>query len=378
MTRWLSLGDWMAIQRLQQRGVQLDFERAVLWPHTPLQAALARHLPLSPIGAETLVLYATPHARAQGFVQMRARRGRPEVDVTFLAPALDADTDAVAIWYRLLAECVQVIGARGGQRVFAQIPLGNGAEDVLRQAGFNAYAREDIFCLCPFPRERTKTQRLRRQRARDGWNLLRLYTELTPRPVQLAEGMLSPEGQGGKLGDWWDQMRSAGYVLEKDGELVGAVRIRRGRAAYWMRLGLQPQAYDEAEELVRGALALLWAAPPHPIYCSVREYESGIASALQALGFEHQQTRCLLVKHTTARVKSVIPTLLPALEQSPQAAHISSRRMDAQRWGIPSPFRSLRWAIPMRPSACHDADARRDETNPIPLPIARRAQIPRA
>lgn len=324
MTRWLSLDDWIAIQRLQPRGVQLDFERAVLWPHTPLQAALARHMPLSPIGAETLVLYATPHARAQGFLQMRVRRGRPEVDVSFLAPALDADTDAVAIWYRLLAECVQVIGARGGQRVFAQIPIGNGAEDVLRQAGFNVYAREDIFCLSRFPSGLGKTHLLRRQRPRDGWNLLRLYTELTPRPVQLAEGMLSPEGQGGKLGDWWDQMRSAGYVLEKDGELAGAVRLQRGRAAYWMRLGLHPQARDEAEELVRGALALLWAAPPRPIYCSVREYESGIADALQALGFEYQQTRCLLVKHTTARAQSPIPKLLSTLEQSPHAAHIPS------------------------------------------------------
>ncbi|MCX7838465.1 MAG: hypothetical protein N2559_03280 [Anaerolineae bacterium] len=327
MTRWLSLGDWIAIQRLQQRGVQLDFERAVLWPHTPLQAALAMHMPLSPIGAETLVLYppATLRARALGFLQMRARRGRPEVDVTFLAPALDADTDAVAIWYRLLAECVHVIGARGGQRVFAQIPLGNGIEDVLRQAGFNAYAREEIFCLCRFPSGLAKTHLLRRQRAHDGWNLLRLYTEVTPRTVQLAEGMLSPEGQGGKLGDWWDQTRGAGYVLEKDGELAGAVRIQRGRAAYWMRFGLHPQARDAAEELVHGALALLWAAPPRPIYCSVREYESGITSALQALGFEHQQTRCLLVKHTTARVKPAVPKLLPALEQSPQAAHISSR-----------------------------------------------------
>jgi len=327
MTRWLSLDDWIAIQRLQQRGVQLDFERAVLWPHTPLQAALARHIPLSPIGAETLVLYppAPARARALGFLQMRARRGRPEVDVTFLSPALDADADAVAIWYRLLAECVQVVGARGGQRVFAQIPVGNGTEDVLRQAGFNTYAREEIFCLHRLPGGLAKTHLLRRQRARDGWNLLRLYTELTPRPVQLAEGMLSPEGQGGKLGDWWDQSRGAGYVLEKEGELAGAVRIRRGRAAYWMRFGLHPQAREDAEELVRGALALLWAAPPHPVYCSVREYESGITSALQALGFEHHQTRSLLVKHTTARVKEPVLKLLPAIEQSPKPAHLSTR-----------------------------------------------------
>ena len=126
---------------------------------------------------------------------------------------------------------------RGGQRVFAQIPPGNGMEEVFRQAGFNAYAREDIFCLCDWPPVLAKTNLLRRQRARDGWNLLRLYTELTPRPVQLAEGMLSPEGQGGKMGDWWDQSRGAGYILEMDGELAGAARIRRGPRGVLAALG---------------------------------------------------------------------------------------------------------------------------------------------
>lgn len=324
--RWLSLDDWIALLRLQPHGIQLDFERAVLWPHTPFQAALALPVPFSPIGAETLVLYplGSSRARAIGFAQMRARQGRPEADVTFLAPALDADADAVAIWYRLLAECAQTIGARGYQRLFIQIPLGNGVEEVVRQAGFNAYAREDIFCLCRLPSGLGATRLLRRQRAHDGWNLLRLYTELTPRPVQLAEGMLSPEGQAGKLGDWWDQTRGAGYVLEKDGELAGAVRIRRGHAAYWLRFGLLPQAREYAEELVHGALGLLWAAPSRPIYCSVREYESGIIDALQALGFEYRQTRCLMVKHITARVKETVSKILPVLEQAPQPTRLSS------------------------------------------------------
>jgi hypothetical protein len=316
MKRWLSLGDWIAIQLLQHRGMQLDFERAVLWPHTPLQAALAMYVPFSPIAAETLVVYSRT-ASALGFVQMRARRGRPEVDVTFLAPALEADSDAITIWYRLFAECARAVGERGGQRVFAQIPLGSGSEDVLRQAGFNMYAREEIFCLCRLPAGLKKTPHLRHHRPRDGWDLLRLYTELTPRAVQQAEGMLSPEGQGGKLGEWWDQARGARYVFEKEGELAGAVRIQRGSAAYWLRLGLHPHARAYAGELVWSALSLLWAAPSRPIYCSVREYESGLADALMAHGFEHRQTRGLMVKHTTARVKEPLPTLVPALEHSP-------------------------------------------------------------
>ena len=333
MARWLGFDDLIAIQQLQTRGVQLDLERAVLWPHTPLQAALAGHLPFNVIGAETIVLYpsATRRVRAVGFVQARARLGRPEADVVYLAPALDAHDDAVSIWYRLLAECAQEIGARGGQRVFAQITPGNGVEEVFRQAGFNTYAREGIFCLCDRPPALTKTDLLRRQRARDGWNLLRLYTELTPRPVQLTEGMLSPEGQGGKMGDWWDQSRGAGYILEAEGELAGAVRIRRGRAAYWLRLGLHPQAREHADELLHGALSLLWAAPHQPIYCSVRDYESGIALALESEGFERRQTRSLMVKFIAARAKEPFLKLMPVLEKQPKPAASVSNQVASLR-----------------------------------------------
>jgi hypothetical protein len=268
------------------------------------------------------VLYpsATHRASAVGFLQLRGRRGRPEADVVFLAPALDSDDDAVAIWYRLLAEGAQAIGERGGQRLFAQVTSGNGIEQVFGQAGFTAYAHEDIYRLKEFPAGLTKTDVLRRQCARDGWNLLRLYTELTPRPVQIAEGMLSPEGQGGKVGDWWDQSRGAGFILEIDGELAGAVRIRRGDAADWLRFGLHPQAQEHSDRLLHGALASLGAAPRRPIYCGVRDYEGGIAPALEQAGFQRVQTRSLLVKHTTARAKEPLLKLVPALEKRPEPA----------------------------------------------------------
>lgn len=319
MPRFLSLDDLSAVQRLQAYGIQLDLERAALWPHTPLQAALYAHLPMNAIGADTLVLYSND-GRAVGFLQARGRKGRPEADIVFLAPSLDRDVDAVSIWYRLLAECAHAIGSNGGQRLFAQVPGGNGIEEVFRQAGYAAYAREEIFRLDEWRPGLAKTNVLRHQRARDGWNLLRLYTELTPRPVQIAEGMLSPEGQGGKMGDWWDQSRGAGFILQVDGELAGAVRVRRGRAAHWLRFGLHPQAQEQSDALLRGALALLWAAPHRPIYCSVRDYESGMANALERAGFKRAQTRTLLVKHTTARVKEPFLKFAPAREKRPEPA----------------------------------------------------------
>ena len=92
------------------------------------------------------------------------------------------------------------------------------------------------------------------------------------------------------MGDWWDQSRSSGFILEIDGELAGAVRVRRGRSAYWLRFGLHPQAQEHSDLLLHGALSLLWAAAHHPIYCSVRDYESGMSVALEQAGF--RQTTC--------------------------------------------------------------------------------------
>jgi hypothetical protein len=182
-----------------------------------------------------------------------------------------------------------------------------------------------VYRLDALPQNLIKTKILRHQRARDGWNLLRLYAEFAPRSVQIAEGMLSPQGQGGKLGDWWDQSSGAGYILEVDGEIAGAVRVRRGRAAYWLRFWLHPQAEDQGDNLVLGALSLLHSAPHRPVYCNVRDYESGLRGALDMLGFQHLQTRSLLIKHTTARVKEPLLKLMPALEKRPEPARSVSQ-----------------------------------------------------
>lgn len=322
MANWLSLDDLIAIQSLQSRGIQLDLERAVLWPHTPLQAALASHFPLSKTGAESIILYSSGDAkrkRALGFLQMRPRHGRPETDISYISPALDSD-DAVAIWYRLLAECSHRIGERGGQRVFAQVPDGIGVEYVLSQSNFSVYGREEIYRIASWPKDLRKSTGLRHQRRRDGWTLLRLYAQLTPRDVQIAEGMLSAEGQAGKMGAWWDQSRGRGYLLEAEGEPVGAVRVQRGDSAYWMHFWLHPQAEEYGSTLVRRALDLLWAAPHLPIYCNVRDYELALHYALQDTGFEFFQARTLLVKHTTVRVKEPSRLRAPALDKRPEPA----------------------------------------------------------
>jgi len=50
-----------------------------------------------------------------------------------------------------------------------------------------------------------------------------------------------------------------------------------------------------------------------------------LRGALDMLGFQHLQTRSLLIKHTTARVKEPLLKLMPALEKRPEPARSVSQ-----------------------------------------------------
>lgn len=330
------INDLRAIYELVPQGLELDLERARLSPHSPLAEAVASRLSFGGLGAETFVLYANSRKqRALGMVQARLRKNRPEADITFIAPTLESDPDAVATWYRLLAEVVNGLGELGCQRIYARIPGANGSEEVFRQAGFSIFAWEDIYVL---PADMVAAKRgeahkplLRRQRKRDSWNILRLYSALTPRPVQQAEGMLSPEDTLGKLGDWWEPPSGSGYVYVQDGELLGVVRILRGRLASWMHLYLHPQTSAEADALVGEAIALASKTRPRTMYCSVRDYEGGIRAALEGAGFTSELRRALMVKHTTVRVKEAVPWLAPVMEKPVPVVQRSAQSREIER-----------------------------------------------
>lgn len=321
MARPTSLQDLLAVRSLQHSGNQFDLERALLWPRSPLVAALTGLVPFVHSGAETFIAYGNGHlGRPMGMLQARLRRGRPECVICFIAPRLEVD-DAAPIWYRLLNDLTQQVGEWGIQRIYVQVVNnGPGPEDVLRQAGMVTYAHEDLYRLQAPLRSRGRDKRLRRQRPRDSWNLLRLYMATTPRPVQQAEGIVVsddnlPHGAGPTL---VFSLRGEGviYAFEEQGNLVGAVRLLRGLEASWMRLWLHPEAQTRPEEFLEAALSLLPSVPSGPVIVPVREYNSELAGRLEARGFEFLLKRSLMVKHTTVKVKEPVLKLVPAIEKT--------------------------------------------------------------
>ena len=333
--------DLSALAKLAAHGVELDMERGRLSATSPLAEALASRVSFGNMGAETFVLYTNGRKqRALGVVQARGRKNRPEADITFIAPSLEYDPDAATTWYRLLSEATNSFGESGVQRIYAQLPSGNGAEEVFRHAGFTVFTHEEIFYLSAeqiAAREKSNVNlTLRRMRKRDGWNVLRLYSAITPRNVQHAEAMLTTEGAFGKLEDWWENLNGVSYLFERplpgDNILAGIVRITRGRLASWVRLHLHPDAHEYADEMIGEMIALVSKTRARPIYVAVRDYESGIRAALTSAGFVWQVERSHMVKHTTVRVRAPVPWLAPVLEsQKIPAIQTSQHSREVER-----------------------------------------------
>ena len=318
LNKSFDLRDFLLISRLQNQGRLLSLEEALTQPYRPLLAALLGYLPVQGVGVLTCVYDAREdNQQTAGFAQVRLRRDGSEADVIYLS----AEQEGFTTWCRLLENLCLEAGERGIQRIFARLPEDGPEVEAFQQVGFTTYAREDILRLTQMPSDlpRPENQTLRRQQPADNWGLHGLYASITPRLVQQAENLTARDWEI-TPGPWPGQSRRDGYVLKDQEEIVGYLRIRQGRTGHWLEMLLHPQAYERAEEFVEQSLLLLAEYPPCPIYCCLRRYQGGLRAPLETRGFEPFASQCVMVKHTTIRIKEPTLRLVPALETRAEAA----------------------------------------------------------
>ena len=321
-----SPGDSLRVYRLQGRGLVLDLQRALTEPSSPFREAWLAFLTQQAMGRATYVLYDAHHG--EGVIQVQYRPHQAAADVAYLAPSLVENPQATGAWSRLLDGVAIELAARGIQRLFASLPESGAELDVFQHSSFAVYAGEDIYRLpepVPVPKV-SELEGLRLQKAEDWAALQKLCMAVTPQRVRQAEGGITAAAAWGR--------RHEVYVLPAqsegaDDELQAAVSIHRGGLAHWLRVIVRLDACDVAAGLVRWGLARLAGLPPRPVYCNVRQYESGMDDVLQTAGFELHHTRTLMVKQTLAYVKAPAQELVPALaggaEPIPPAFRSSQR-----------------------------------------------------
>jgi len=323
VARRFNWADILLVKRLQDQVTCLDLEAALLWSSAPLSLALFELLSLNQGRCTTFVEddHSTDRA-AQGFLQAWNRSDGLSCDVEFISPTLDGSAASIELWRGLLEHLSVVKGESGIQRIFATVPDGGPAADLLRKIGFSAYARRHVLRLGQLPAELdvAGNAHFRPARDADAQVLQRLRSSLIPRPVQHAEGGSHAEKDRTSLLPWWKSREIKEYVWKEGADIQAYVRIIVGQDGHWLRLLLEPTAASLADAVLSNSLSLLSSYPARPVYCAVREYEGGVQGALDAVGFEFLASEVLMVKHMAVRARVPVNKLSPALEKGVETA----------------------------------------------------------
>jgi hypothetical protein len=325
--------DLILIRKLQ--GVVLPPEEALIDAYSPLRATLLSSLNPFRSGFFQTITYVLSQRRGErlrGIAQVQENQRRATAQVVYLAP--DGGWEEPATWPQWLDDLCQKMGERETKRLLVHLPAEDDRLVAFQRAAFHIYTHEDLFHLANARSEMSSEQGpgLRRRRAADAWGLARLYNAVTPPVVQQAEG-LSQAGQDEAICVPLASRGTRGYVLEIEQEILGYAEARCGSRGAWVRFLLHPQAGDMAETLVRGALSRL---TDQRVYCGLPDYQGGVRSALQSVGFEPFGRQALLVRYIAVFARRSVAELVGAVEKgaeviAPVARANESCRVSSQR-----------------------------------------------
>jgi hypothetical protein len=327
--RPFQFGDIFLIQRLGRQSTKLDVIQSLLQPQSPVWASLSALVPWNDAKVATYVLRQQGHGLVGiGYLQARKRPGRPETEITSLAPGLDAARGHPAIWEKLLSHYNSVAAQQQIARIYVDVPDQPLPVNTFSHVGFRTYTRQSIWRLArhelttyPHP----ITAKIRPQHKADEWALRLLYGRIVPKSVQKAEGTDGPTPVTPPIIDWWQAGACSSYVLEQRGDVVGSVQIVHGERGYWLQLWADfcdPDSYV-LHQLVRHSLATIAQRSAYqPVYVGVCDYHGSLGSLLSDYGFAPITDRAKMVKPVMQWVREL--TLEPSLILKPTAPVIGA------------------------------------------------------
>lgn len=302
-----------------------------------------------------------------GFVQGRRHVDGAAADLTFLAPACEAEHGAALTWQRLLSAFCRHMGGLAVRSVLVRVEQdANLAIQIVRRSGFLP-VDVDTVMRRPFdPAEADPTPRVEQMSPQptsspssnkpDDPSVY--MTRAFERHDHAIDGLVratQPPAlkQAFAGGEPWRQRVLGGHStraeiarvrLDAQGAVTGAWRLIQGRQGHWLQVVAGPDG--DAERLVADATSELARSgwPTQPLFARAAGYEPGLHLALRHAGFAPVITRYRFVRHTAVRV------LAPAWKEQPGLLGVRSVRPAAQSRG----------SIPLRANARpHSAVKRR-------------------
>jgi len=235
----------------------------------------------------------------QALVSLRRCRGPRAwtVERLLLSPGQEAHC------FDILERLAYAGGKLKAERLFLRLDSSSPAVEMAKQAGFNHYLTEYLYCLEEERLTEPTESRLvlRPKSSADEHGLFRLYSAAAPHQVRCVEGMTLQE---------WSQSRDRDatreLVLEKEGEISAWLRIRMGRTAGRFEIVGELGA-EELGALVDYGLAALKGR--HPVYCLIPEFQQQLRHILEERSFYQAAAYSCLSKQLAVRVHE--PQLVP-------------------------------------------------------------------
>lgn len=328
MIRPFQFGDFWLIHNLRRQTTKLNASIALSQPYSAFGAALTSIVPWNDAKIVTYVLQQHQHELARnGFLQAQKRPGRPESDILLLAPALDVAQGHPAIWEKLLSHYSNEATKQQIARIYADVPDQPLLINTFMHVGFRVYTRQTIWRLSAQRTEMSDQSHgatIRPQQKQDDWALQRLYRQVTPTPVQQAEGLQADPDLTLPILDWWQPFAHNSFVLEAAGTVCGCIRIGYGTQGIWLQIWQNALAttHHHLHQLLCFALGEIrqQRMAGLPVYIGVRDYQGGVGSVLADYGFAPFLDRAKMTKHLVQWVKQAATVSLPVLEGLPEIA----------------------------------------------------------
>lgn len=289
--------DLALVRRVVAHPLPLDLSAALTRGLNGLEDAFLSSVPLTDLGAPTIVL----RNGDGGYVgQFRHRLGESVAQLVLVAP--EPQEGDMPEWTRLLEAIAFEAGKRGAHLLNAEVAENHPAFIAFRMAGFAVYSRQVILCRRPRPVSGGIAGMLRPKVDQDMFAINTLYANTVPPLLQQAELLPGPE--------------CGGLVYERSGDLAGYLAITEGKSGVVIKPYFHPEVYDLASDIVLSALRYIPRAEQVPVYLYARAYQDWLRGALEQVEFEPWAHQALMVKYTTVRVARVQHDPLPNLEPS--------------------------------------------------------------
>jgi hypothetical protein len=295
-------------------------------------------LPLAAFRPNDLMYVYEDGGRLAGLLRVERENDRDEWTIVEL-DAIGA-ANAGEIRFRLIQQLLRHGPRRGAARFHVACADAGGNVELFMQAGFARYGDEQILYRpgdAPFPEppsdKAAAAARIRPAQGVDAVALHRLYTTVTPPPVQRLEAFRIPdwERQGThtrvprsslapilRLADIETFVQAAVDGGRDGTQLDGLVQlgVAKEDQPHYLRVMIRPGA--DATELVDFGLGVIAARasrqgdrrPERGVIAPIRTYESPTDRRLEAAGFEPIANVTLLLKEALVRVAE--PALVPA------------------------------------------------------------------